>query len=252
MQLLELREHGARICAPPARTGDHDVIVLADIIQIFLQFRAGIVTLLLLGDLSALHVIHRVILNGLYLKKVGIYRVANVFRDQLGIANLEVLYLSVHIVLSPAGIIDNKIFCHNNTLECRGSRLIESLQLCFRALHEFVDVDDEALMQAFTDRAGVIKSRHSEYQPASVDLDKLAFAADVRSDRARRKVAHVDMGTDGGPALFHIRLDALPSGHLHQAYHVRSRKDKLTAAARGSRRLIHRYSQFPVIPDSCN
>ena len=79
VKLLELSEYGTWICAPPAWTRDHDVVVFLYVVQVRLELWAGIVSLLLLRHLGALNIVSRIFLYSLDLEKVGSHRVAYVF-----------------------------------------------------------------------------------------------------------------------------------------------------------------------------
>ena len=116
MQLLELAEYSTWICAPPARTGDHDIVVFAYVAKIYFELWAGIISLLLLRDLSAFHIVVRIFLHGLDLEKISSYRVTDVFSNELGVALLELDYISIYIILSFAGKIDHKISGHISLL----------------------------------------------------------------------------------------------------------------------------------------
>ena len=112
VKFLELAEYRARIGSPPARTRDHYVVVFAYIMQICLEFRARIISLLLLRHLGTLNIVGRIFLHGLDLKEVGSYRVTDVLCYELRVPLLEFNYISVNIILSPAGKKDHKILCH--------------------------------------------------------------------------------------------------------------------------------------------
>ena len=53
MQFLKLAEYSAGISAPPAWSRDNDVVIIAYVPQILLEFRAGVISLFLLRNFSA-------------------------------------------------------------------------------------------------------------------------------------------------------------------------------------------------------
>ena len=91
-------------------------------------------------------------------------------------------------------------------------------------LDETVGIDDESLVGAFSDEAGVIAYRHAKDQPATVNLYEFGIAPYTHPDGCGGQMSDIYKRSDSRLPLVKIWLDAAAAGLFDQRDHHRSRK----------------------------
>ena len=97
---LELSKDGHGIGPPPAGSGDDDIVISIDRLELLCKLRKDLVSQFLFGFFRALRIVFRIGLSGPHFKDIGTDSLLNIFGSDFRISLGQVFNAAIDVILT--------------------------------------------------------------------------------------------------------------------------------------------------------